>query len=93
MGKFRENETDEFPISFNISAYWYIIIKGTKNKPELIQYSNSKEQSRKLVEHLETNFRKTKDILLGSWTGKWITDLFILDPKVMIKRIKEILEG
>jgi len=94
MAKFRYNETEDFPIYFNESAYWYIIIKGGEGKPNLLQFSNSKGQSKKLVEYLKSKFDESTDIVLGSWTGKWSTDLFVLDPTLMIKKIeKELKKG
>lgn len=92
MGKFRYNETEDFPIYFNDSAFWYIIIKGGEGKPILLEFSNSKGNSKNLVEYLKSDFNESTDIFLGSWTGKWSTDLFVLDPTLMIKKIQKELK-
>ena len=83
-------KTDEFPVYFNNAGIWYILLKGGK-KPNMQHYTSSKTNTKTLLHHLKMKFNSETDILLGSWHGNRRTDLFVLEPKIIIKKFEEAL--
>ena len=83
--------TGEFPIVFNDSALWYLVIHTDKGKAEERDFSNSKTDSKNLIYFLENDFDSRTDKLYGIWNGKFRTSLFVLEPHVIIEKIKEKL--
>lgn len=86
MGEIREDESDVYPLPFNRGAYGVIISYEDKRiKEETYKDMDAFFGDCKKLTKAKIPFR-----VYGIWNGKWRTDLFILDWKLLKKRYKEL---
>ena len=88
---FRENETEQFPFESCERTVWYAIItfEGGFKKHSFTSSKSGKRDFMNRAEILSEN--GVSHILMGIWQGKWKTDIFILDRKVMMEKIKSVV--
>lgn len=89
-GYFRINEEEEFPWGMTNRIVWYalFIIKDGKMTRE--GFTPSKSNKINLSDRLGELIRdKVEHTLIGVWTGNYTTNLFILDSKKAIKKLRE----
>jgi len=81
---FRYNETDVFPFELRSPGVWYAILRidPIHKGIVMLDFTSSKSQKKMLTTTLLKD-----DILIGVWTGRWSTDLFILDKTIALKKL------
>jgi hypothetical protein len=96
MSKFREGETSQFPVDRKDNGIWYGIIamQASNTSDASIEnhrfgFTSSGTGKREFIDKI--NELKTHGIsylLLGIWQGQYSTDIFVLDERIIVKRIK-----
>lgn len=83
--RIREGESDRFPLVQGGREIWYM---GVDSNWGLLEFRATKvglENLRAFCQALSMPGKK--GLLIGVWNGQYRTDLFILDPKVILKRL------
>ena len=100
MSTFREGETNQFPVDRKDKGVWYGII-ATKSSPsgsvqiEITRFGFTSSVSGKREFLDKINELKTHGIsylLLGIWQGQYSTDIFVLDEKIIVKRLLDVMK-
>ena len=86
---FRYNETKEFPTDRTDREIWYGMIRDINGKYETTEFTSSKSSKEQLIVWIEQlKDSKERYLLIGIWKGNYKTDLFILDPDALLKKLK-----
>jgi hypothetical protein len=92
MTRFREHETEQFPVDRTDGGIWYAII-AYDNQFSRFDYTPSgigkKEFIRKIALLKQSN---VEFLLLGIWHGEYRTDIFVLDENIIVPMIKKEVE-
>lgn len=87
---FRNGETDHFPVDRTDRTIWYAIIVFSSDFTRY-GFTSSKSGKKDFVEMIKKlNSEGQKLLLLGIWQGQWKTDLFVLDEKTIVEKIKSL---
>lgn len=87
---FRNNETDQFPVDRTDREIWYAIIVSN-DELSRYEFTSSKSGKKNFVETINKLLGENQKILvLGIWKGQWKTDLFVLDPKIIVDKINKL---
>lgn len=88
-GYFRHEAEEEFPWS-QTRGVWYSLLVCENAKIEKYGFTSSKPQKENLKLALEEIGHNDDAVLMGVWTGKYKTHLFILDIEIAIKKLGEL---
>lgn len=95
MSRFREGETDQFPVDRKDKGVWYGIIamkvSNTRDAPienYRFDFTSSKSGKQEFIDKInELKIHGISYLLLGIWQGNYSTDIFVLDEKTIVKRL------
>jgi len=83
--RIREGESDRFPLGSGGSEVWCL---GIDSNWGLLEFRATKIGMQNLRDFCQVlSMPATKGLLMGVWHGQYRTDLFILDPKVILERL------
>jgi hypothetical protein len=83
---FREGETDSFPFDRTDNGIWYFTVKSD----EITPYKSTMTDQKDLVIELNKMLRSGRKFqLFGVWHGQYKTDIFVLDPATVRKRLED----
>ena len=91
-GYFEENREDDFPWEEQDRIVWYALLLVESGKIIKYGFTPSKSSKRNLIEALKSIEQEDEYLLLGVWTGKYFTSLFILDKDIAIKKLEQASE-
>lgn len=79
----RTGETDRFPLE----GTWFFTVNFQKGEIEHRNFTDSQSAKRELIALIEHYTNANIPFkLYGVWQGRWRTDVFDLDPKLMVQR-------
>jgi hypothetical protein len=89
---FIRGETESFPIDSTQRTVWFGIIEydpETKlfSETHFTSSNTGRKDLTAMILLLTEADRKFE--VVGIWQGQWKTDVFVLDPAILIKRIRE----
>jgi len=99
MSTFREGETKQFPVDRKDKGVWYGII-ATKSSLGCVQieitrfgFTSSGSGKREFIDKInELKEQGISYLLLGIWQGQYSTDIFVLDEKIIVKRLLDVIK-
>jgi hypothetical protein len=86
-----QTDLKNFPFDRNGGKVWYLLVEdcGLSGFYEDC-FTSSSSGRRKLVEKVKSCLAADKTFkVYGVWQGEWRTDLFILPPEIILKKIQE----
>jgi hypothetical protein len=99
MSKFRLGESDQFPVDRKDNGVWYgiIILKSSHEDVTVggltVSFTSSGSGKRELVDMIsELKLKGISYLLLGIWQGQYSTDIFVLDEKIIVRRILDVMK-
>lgn len=89
-GSIVSGETEQFDIES--SKNWYVILTIENGIILEKEFNGSKREKGELIDYLEKLIEKNIYFrMYGIWNGRYNTDLFVLEPSILIKRLKSFL--
>ena len=88
-GYFRENAEEEFPWERCDNGVWYSLLTIENGRIERYGFTSSKGNKAGLCRALEAVADSESGLLLGVWNGARRTDLFVLDIRKAISKLKQ----
>lgn len=87
-GYFRHEKENEFPWDTRHKTVWYALLVIENNRIEKYGFTSSCSQTACLCQALKEIENKSQAMLLGIWTGKYSTHLFVLDIDKAIEQLQ-----
>ena len=84
-GYFQIGREADFPFWSTDRATWYFTVDKTG---KIQGYTPSKTSKKNIIECLT---RDSDILLFGVWTGKYSTSIFLLDSKIAIGKLQEVI--
>jgi hypothetical protein len=91
---FRRGETESFPVDSTQRSVWYGIIEYDPGACRFQEttFTASKSGKKDLVAMIRLlTGADRKFVIVGVWQGQWKTDVFVLEPAILIKRMRGCL--
>jgi len=89
-GYFRENEEDNFPWENTSRVVWYALLVKEEGKIEKYGFTSAKGQKYNLCCALKEIENRDEAMLIGVWTGKHTTNLFVFDIEKAIEKLESL---
>jgi len=90
QGYYRHDDKASFPWASTGSSVWYTLITIENGKIQKYGFTSGKMQKFNLLQALSKADECDDVLLLGIWTEKYRTDLFVLDLEIAKAKLKEI---
>lgn len=90
QGYYRYNDEASFPWASTDRSVWYTLITIENSKIQKYGFTSGKMQKFNLLQALLKADDCNDVLLLGIWTGKYRTDLFVLELDIAMSKLKEI---
>jgi hypothetical protein len=89
---FRYNETDAFPFERTDRKVWYAIVEHDLLGFHETEYTSSQSGKSDFINRIkELHLKKVKKSdyrVYGIWMGGWKADIFHLDEKIVLRKLK-----
>ena len=90
-GYFKTDRETEFPWSSTDRSIWFALFVVEDREICWYGFTPSKSSKHNLIKALKALTSQDKAILIGIWTGKYRTDLFVLDIEKSIIELEKVL--
>lgn len=90
-GRIRRNETEKVPLKKSI---WFIVVLFKEGEINEETYYTTKKSMKKFIPRLESLIEEDNQYqIYAIWNGRYNTDLFEIDPKILKNRLEEKLKN
>lgn len=86
-GYFR-TDCDEFPWHSTDRSVWYALLIVENGRIVRYGFTSSKSNKEGLCDALESLMAEDEALLLGVWTGRYSTHLFVIEPGVALEHLR-----